>query len=141
MNWKARSCTWLRRPPVVTLPNQIPETSAAHRFKTEATRPIVKTGSLRIDLNKHARQWAGAISESLHWRAECIQHRHIQVREGSVFGVLQVLAGVDAAAPAASQHQREFVRAVAVTVAERGSEEDHGVVENCGVALLHRLQL
>src|SRR5260370_21484736 len=111
MNWKAKSCTWLRRPPV-TLPNQIPEMSAARRIKTETTRPIVKTASLRIGLNKHAREWTSAVSESLHRCAECIQHRHVQVREGSVVSVLQVLAGVDTAAAAASQYQREFVRVV-----------------------------
>src|SRR2546425_1030812 len=119
MNWKEISCTWPRRPAAVPLPNQIPEISAACRVRTETARPIVKIGSLRIELDQHARQRTGAIGESIHRRAERIQHRYVQICERSVLGVLQVLTGVDAATSAASQHQRESVRAVAVPIAQR----------------------
>src|SRR5437660_828902 len=117
MNWKAKSCTWLRRPPV-TLPNQMPEMSAACRIKTETTREIVTTGSRRI-LSQHTRQRTGAVGESLHRRAECIQHRHEQVGERSVLRIFEVLSRINAPAAAAPEHQRKFVRVVAVAIAQR----------------------
>ena len=52
-----------------------------------------------------------------------------------------MLPGIDAAAAAPAEDQRQLVRIVAIAVAQRGAEQDHRIVEHVGIALFHARSL
>src|SRR5262245_27586199 len=93
-----------------------------------------------LTLRQHPPQPPRTIRKPLHRRPERVEHRHVQVRQRRVLRVDEVLPGPESAAGAAGDDDGEVVRVVAIAVAQAGAEEDHRVVEDRAVALLHVAQ-
>ena len=90
-----------------------------------------------------AGQLARAVADVVHWSAEPIEHRHVQVAHRCLFGHSNVTTSVDRAAAVPRHNHRQVFVVVPVSVTQTTAIDNHGMIQQVPFPfgrILHLLQ-